>query len=67
MSYECKPLPTEHLSSEQVLEFRDNAFNEFFRDNNTYFDNIRSRFGKDSVTMIEKMMRNKMKRRILGD
>jgi len=29
-SYECKPLPTEHLTSEEVLAFRDYAHCEYF-------------------------------------
>ena len=67
LSYECRPLPTEHLTLEQVLAFRDKAFYEFFRNNDAYYYNIRRRFGEESVAMIEKMLENKLKRKILGD
>src|SRR5207245_3659724 len=30
-SYDCKPLPTERVSSAEVLRFRDNAFHEYFK------------------------------------
>ena len=43
-SYDCLPLPTEHLSAAEVLRFRDNAFQDYFS-NPLYLDMVTQLFG----------------------
>ena len=65
LSYECCPLPSKHLSSKEILAFRDWAFDAFFEDNGAYFENIRDKFGEDGVAMINAMLKHKLKRKLL--
>ena len=67
LGYECHPMPTKYLTSKEVLAFRDKAFDEFFKDNDAYFDNIRKKFGEEPVQLIKGMLNHKLKRRLLGD
>ena len=63
-SYECKPLPTNHCSGKEVLEFRDNAWKKYFS-NPSFLRKIEKKFGKDSVLNIKKLSEVKLKRKIL--
>jgi anaerobic magnesium-protoporphyrin IX monomethyl ester cyclase len=45
-SYECTPLPTETLSSAEVLKFRDEAFQRYFSDQG-YLSYVKEKFGED--------------------
>jgi len=65
-SYKTLPLSTKNLSSQEVLEFRDKAFNEYFS-NPIYLNMIKEKFGIKARTHIEEMTKLKLKRRILGD
>lgn len=65
-SYDCQPLPTNHLSAKEVLEFRDNAFNKYFT-NPKYLNMIKEKFGGDAKKHIEEMTATKLKRKLLGD
>lgn len=65
LGYECFPLPTRHLSSKQVLAFRDYAFNAFFKDNDRYFRQILDKFGQEAVDYIKEMLDSKLKRKLL--
>jgi radical SAM superfamily enzyme YgiQ (UPF0313 family) len=65
-SYECKPLPTKHLTSAQVLSLRDELFNEYYGDQNVQ-DNLRIKFGQKTIDHINEMLSVKLKRKILGD
>lgn len=65
-SYETQPLPTRHLSANEVLKFRDNAFHEYFS-NSAYLETIQQKFGRDARSQIESMADIKLKRRLLGD
>ena len=67
LSYETHPLPTENLSSKDILAFRDYAFEAFFKDNDAYFEMIRKKFGQPAVNAINDMLKGKIKRRLLGD
>jgi len=67
MSYETKPLPTEFLTSEEVLRFRDYAFNAFFKNNESYFEMIKSNFGQPAVDAINNMLTGHIKRKLLGE
>jgi len=65
LSYETKPLPTDFLTSEQILAFRDKAFNTFFDDNSRYFDMIKTKFGQPAVDEIHNMLKGRIPRKIL--
>jgi len=67
LGYETQPFPTEHLTAKEILAFRDYAFEAFFRDNPRYWENIQQKYGDDVVREIEKLLKNKMKRRLLED
>jgi len=63
-SYESKPLPTKHISSADVLDFRDKAFNEYYK-NDKYLSSIEEKFGKETKKSIENMTKHTLKREIL--
>lgn len=63
-SYDCTPLPTEKLSAAKVLEFRDNAFREYFSDRR-YLDMITQKFGVETRRHIEEMVKHRLPRRLL--
>ena len=65
-SYESKPLPTRHLTSAEVLGFRDNAFLKYYK-NPKYLAMVENKFGLSIRKEIEKMTEIKLKRKILGD
>lgn len=67
LGYECHPMATKYLSSKEVLAFRDQAFDQFFENNDAYFENIRNKFGEEPVSLVKGMLRHKLKRRLLGD
>ena len=65
-SYNTQPLPTEHLKPEEVLKFRDEAFDKY----HTYIPflkKIEKKYGKMARDNIKKMTKIKLKRKILGD
>jgi radical SAM superfamily enzyme YgiQ (UPF0313 family) len=64
--YEFKPLPTEYLSAAQVLEFRDYAFDTYFK-NPKYMHMIETKFGVHARDHIKQMTGIRLKRKILGD
>ena len=64
--YEFNPLPTDNLTSAQIVEFRDYAFDTYFK-NPMYLNMIENRFGPQAREHIEEMTRIKLKRKILGD
>lgn len=66
LSYDCKPLPTRHVSAADVLRFRDTAWQRYFS-NPVYLSSIERKFGPAQRRNIEEMARVRLKRRILGD
>lgn len=66
LSYESQPLPTKYVSSEDVLQFRDEAWRKYFT-NSEYLNLVESRFGLQERQNIEDMSAIKLKRKILGD
>jgi radical SAM superfamily enzyme YgiQ (UPF0313 family) len=58
---ETLPLPTNHLTPQQVLRFRDNAFQEYFS-NPKYLAMIENKFGTQVVTHIKEMLQQSIKR-----
>jgi len=65
-SYDCQPLGTKYLTPTQVLEFRDEAFNSYFA-NEDYLSMIETKFGLETRKHIESMTTIKLKRKSLGD
>ena len=64
-SYETLPLPTKYISAKEVLKFRDEAFNRYYK-NQDYLKMIEDKFGKNVRKHIQYMIKNKIKRRILA-
>ena len=65
-SYNTKPMPTKHLSPEEVLQFRDDAFVSY----HTYppfLDKVKSKYGEGAVDIIKEMASVRLKRKILND
>ncbi|MCP5496487.1 MAG: cobalamin B12-binding domain-containing protein [Leptospiraceae bacterium] len=65
-SYECKPLPTKHISAKEVLQFRDKAFITYFS-NEKYLEYAKDKFGQGTVDNINNMLQHTLKRKLLGD
>jgi anaerobic magnesium-protoporphyrin IX monomethyl ester cyclase len=63
-AYGFIPLPTNHLSPSEVLEFRDKAFDMYFT-NPKYLNMIKNKFGLKARQHIEDMTKIKLKRKIL--
>jgi anaerobic magnesium-protoporphyrin IX monomethyl ester cyclase len=53
-AYNCMPLPTDTLSYTQVIDFRDKAFNDYFK-HPAYLAMIEEKFGKKVVEHINEM------------
>ena len=60
------PLPTDKLSPKDVLEFRDYAFDVYFK-NPRYLEMIEKKFGNKTRDHIENMTKIKLKRKLFGD
>lgn len=60
------PLPTKYLPAQDVLKFRDSAFEKYFS-NPRYLGMIRHKFSEEAVGHITAMLSHKLKRKILGD
>jgi anaerobic magnesium-protoporphyrin IX monomethyl ester cyclase len=64
--YEFLPLPTDHLTAAQIVEFRDYAFDTYFK-NPKYLHMIEMKFGPEARKHIQEMTSIRLKRKILGD
>ena len=65
-SFDCLPLATNTLSSQQVLGFRDMAFQEYFV-NARYLDMVAEKFGDDTRSHVLEMANQKLNRKLLGE
>ena len=65
-AYNTQPLPTEFLTPEEVLEYRDQCFTDYHL-YEPFLRKIENKFGIDAVENIKIMTRVKLKRKILGD
>lgn len=63
-SYECHPLPTETLTSAEVLAFRDKAFKRFYS-SSRYLNMVLAKFGQDVVDHIGEFNSISLKRKLL--
>jgi radical SAM superfamily enzyme YgiQ (UPF0313 family) len=61
-AYETLPLPTNHLSAAEVLNYRDYAFEVYFR-NPRYLHKISDSFGSAAVRHIQEMTGHKLTRK----
>lgn len=59
------PLPTKYLKPEEVLRFRDEAF-QSYHSSSRYLSMIRERFGDGTVRHIEGMLQYRLPRRLLS-
>ena len=66
LSYDCKPLPTKHLTAKQVLKFRDDAWMTYFT-NPKYIELVEKLFGVESKNNVINLTKIKLKRKLLGD
>lgn len=60
-SFDCRPLPTEHVSAADVLRFRDDAFHEYFA-GKRYLDMATQKFGVETRRHIEQMAEARLQR-----
>ena len=63
-SEDCLPLSTAHLTSAEVLKFRDEAFEEYHR-YPAYREMMRKKFGQQSLDYIDEILKIKLRRKIL--
>ncbi len=63
-SYDTLPLPTEHLTAAEVLEFRDNAFTAYHT-NAQFLRIVRDRFGKNAEQNIKDLTSVRLRRKLL--
>jgi len=66
LGYECRPLPTRHVSAREVLRFRDEAFRTYFTDPG-YLASVQTRFGRKVVDHIAEMVSTPVRRRLLEE
>jgi radical SAM superfamily enzyme YgiQ (UPF0313 family) len=65
-SYDCTPLPTEKVSAEEVLRFRDYAFHKYF-ENPEYLAMAGRQFGAETVQHIREMTTTRLPRKLLEE
>lgn len=63
-SYDIQPLSSKYLSAKEILEFRDNAFHEYFFSNN-FLNMIIQKFGYKVYEHIKEFSSFKLKRKLL--
>jgi len=63
-SYETQPLPTEYLSPEEILKYRDKCFIDY-HSNKFFLERIEKKFGSKAVNKIKEINKIKLKRKIL--
>ena len=66
LSYDSQPLPTKHVSSADVLKFRDAAWQTYFT-HQPYLDLVESKFGLKERENIEQMAQIKLRRKLLAN
>ena len=65
-SYETVNLPNDNLTSEEILAFRDYAW-EKYHTNESYLNLLENKFGSPARKNLEETTKIKLKRKILGD
>ncbi len=64
LSYDCKPLRTKHLTAREVLQFRDEAWDKYFT-NNDFLNLVNEKFGKKAIENVQELSKIKLKRKLL--
>lgn len=64
--YETKPQPTSELSPRSIVQFRDQAFNDYYN-GRTFQDMILNRYGQDAIDNINRMLEHTLKRKLLEE
>lgn len=64
LSYDCQPLPTNHLSAADVLRFRDDAWHKYF-ERSEYLDLIETKFGRQQRLNVMELSKIHLRRRLL--
>ncbi len=64
--YDCKPLGTNHLTSKEVLQFRDEAFINY-HSRPEYLNMIEKKYDLPTREHIEKMVKQPLKRKIIEE
>lgn len=65
-SYETLPMPTDNLTPEEILAFRDWAW-QVYHTNPRFLSMIEEKYGKIAKENIQEMAKIQLKRKILGD
>jgi radical SAM superfamily enzyme YgiQ (UPF0313 family) len=65
-SYTTIPVPNEHLTSEEILRFRDEAYIKYHT-NPKFLEKVKNKHGNQAVENILNNTKIKLKRKILGD
>tara|TARA_R110002072_G_scaffold534_2_gene3538 strand:+ start:77695 stop:79173 length:1479 start_codon:yes stop_codon:yes gene_type:complete len=63
LGFSTEPMATKDLSAAQILNFRDKAFHDFFKDPQ-YQNYVREKFGQHSLDEIREMIKIPLKRKI---
>ncbi|MBI3851662.1 MAG: radical SAM protein [Verrucomicrobia bacterium] len=66
LSYDSEPLPTKNLTSAQVVQFRDYAWQTYFN-NPRYLQLVERTFGIQQRKNVQDMASIRLKRKLLGD
>ena len=61
---DCRPLDTKYVLGAEVLKFRDDAFEIYFR-NPAYLDMVEKKFGTETLEHVKQMTRYKLKRKLV--
>lgn len=65
-SYDTQNLPSDHLPAEEILKFRDYAWDKFHTDE-SYLNLLQNKFGLNARKNLENTTKIKLKRKLLGD
>tara|TARA_X000001382_G_scaffold9066_1_gene6452 strand:- start:1163 stop:2692 length:1530 start_codon:yes stop_codon:yes gene_type:complete len=65
-AYTTVPVPTDNLTSSEILKFRDEAYLEYHT-SEKFLSKVKAKYGQDAVDNILKNCEIKLKRKILGD
>jgi radical SAM superfamily enzyme YgiQ (UPF0313 family) len=64
-SVDTLPLPTKHVSAGEVLRFRDNAFQAYFK-SSRYLEMVQNKFGNATVEHIREMTSHQLVRKYVS-
>ena len=59
-------MPTNFVSANEVLKFRDDAWHQYF-ENPKFLDLIKNKFGETNMNNVVQQSKIRLKRKILGD